>query len=147
VKTILRRKLANSQRRLECRLDKTNARGCHKPMFTASNIHHEIAERCRGFNHGGLGAVHTLARQLGLVDAIDQHLHLLKIHLPYHESDHVLGLAYLPLCGGTCLQDLELLRQDEGVLDALGARRLPDSTTAGDFCPRFGRADIYVSVR
>jgi hypothetical protein len=32
--------------------------------------------------------------------------------LPYHESDHVLTFAYLPLCGGTCLQDLELLRHD-----------------------------------
>jgi hypothetical protein len=39
--------------------------------------------------------------------------------------------------GGTCLQDLELLRHDEVLLDALGARRLPDPTTAGDFCRRF----------
>jgi hypothetical protein len=46
-------------------------------------------------------------------------------------------LAYLPLCGGTCLQDLELLRNDEVLLDALGARRIPDPTTAGDFCRRF----------
>jgi hypothetical protein len=41
------------------------------------------------------------------------------------------------LCGGTCLQDLELLRHDEVLLDALGARRIPDPTTAGDFCRRF----------
>jgi hypothetical protein len=143
VKAIIRRKLTNSKRRIDRRLDKTNVRGCHQPMLTASNIHYEIAERCRGFNHGGIGAIHTLARQLGLVDAIDQRLHLLTIHLPYHESDHVLALAYLPLCDGTCLQDLELLRQNEVVLDALGARRLPAPTTAGDFCRRFDRADIY----
>jgi len=54
-----------------------------------------------------------LVRRLGLAEAIDRRLEVLQIHLPYHESDHVLALAYLPLWGGTCLQDLELLRQDE----------------------------------
>ena len=143
MKSIIRRQLANSKRRIERRLDKTDLRGCSQPMMTASNIHYEIADRCRGFTVGGIGAMHTLAHRLGLIDAIDQRLHLLKIHLPYHESDHVLALAYLPLCGGTCLEDLERLRHDEVVLDALGARRLPDPTTAGDFCRRFTRASIY----
>ena len=34
-------------------------------------------------------AIHTMARQIGLIDAIDDRLKLLKIHLPFHESDHV----------------------------------------------------------
>jgi hypothetical protein len=111
--------------------------------MTASNIHYEIAERSRGISVGGIGAMHALAGHIGLIDAIDRRLEVLKIHLPYHESDHVLSLAYLPLCGGTCLQDLELLRQDEVLLDALGARRIPDPTTAGDFCRRFSRDNIH----
>src|SRR4029077_2065127 len=115
---------------------------CSQPMMTASNIHYEIAERSRGIAVGGIGAIHALVRHLGLIEALDEGLELLKIHLPYHESDHVLALAYLPLCGGTCLQDLDLLRQDEVLLDALGARRIPDPTTAGDFCRRFSRQDI-----
>ena len=78
----------------------------------------------------------------GLVDAIDQHVQVLKVHLPYHESDHVLGIAYNVLCGGTCLQDIEQRRQDEVYLDALGAQRIPDPTTAGDFCRRFDEAAI-----
>ena len=135
--TIIRQKLTNSKRRIERRLDKSDLRGCAKPMMTARNIHYEISHRGRGIAVGGIGAIHTLARQLGLIDAIDRRLVVLKIHLPYHESDHVLALAYLPLCGGTCLQDLELLRNDEVLLDALGARRIPDPTTAGDFCRRF----------
>ena len=69
-------------------------------------------------------------------------LQLLKIHLPYHESDHVLNIAYNLLAGGACLEHLELLRNDEGYLDALGARRIPDPTTAGDFCRRFAAGDI-----
>jgi hypothetical protein len=142
VKAIIRQKLANSKRRIQCRLDRTNLRGCSKPIMTASNIHYEIAERSRGISAGGIGTIHALARRFGLIDAIDRRLDLLKIHLPYHESDHVLALAYLPLCGGTCLQDLELLRNDEVLLDALGARRIPDPTTAGDFCRRFSNHTI-----
>jgi hypothetical protein len=112
--------------------------------MTASNIHYEIAERTHGITVGGIGAMHALARRIGLIEAIDRDLALLKIHLPYHESDHVLALAYLPLCNGTCIQDLEVLRNDEVFLDALGARRIPDPTTAGDFCRRFSKASIEV---
>jgi hypothetical protein len=142
VNSIIPRQLANSKRRIQRRLDKADLRGCSKPMMTASNIHYEIADRSRGICVGGIGTLHALARRIGLIAAIDRHLELLKIHLPYHESDHVLALAYLPLCGGTCLQDLELLRNDEVLLDALGARRIPDPTTAGDFCRRFSPDNI-----
>jgi hypothetical protein len=113
------------------------------PLLAASNIHYELSIRARGIATGGIGAVHLLARNCGLIAALDRQLHLLKVHLPYHESDHVLTIAYNILAGGTCLQDLELLRQDEGFLDALGAARLPDPTTAGDFCRRFTEADVW----
>jgi hypothetical protein len=142
VKKIIRKKLANSKRRMQRRLDKTDLRGCAEPIMTASNIHYEIGERGRGMSAGGIGAIHALAGQIGLIEALDQRLQVLKIHLPYHESDHVLALAYVPLCGGTCVQDLERLRNDEAFLDALGARRLPDPTTAGDFCRRFTQDSI-----
>ncbi len=111
--------------------------------MTASNIHYEIADRTRATAHGGIGAMHLLVRKLGLDQAIDQYLGLLKINLPYHDSDHVLNIAYNLLAGGTCLEHLELLRSDEGYLDVLGARRIPDPTTAGDFCRRFDAADIF----
>ncbi len=136
-------KLVNGKRRIERRLDKSNLKGCHKPMFTASNIHYEIGDRSHGSAHGGIGAIHALARQFGLIDAIDERLHLLKIHLPFHESDHVLNFAYNALCDGTCLQDIELRRNDEVFLNALGARRIPDPTTAGDFCRRFSPASVH----
>jgi hypothetical protein len=35
------------------------------------------------------------------------------------------------------LEDIEQRRQDEAYLNALGAERIPDPTTAGDFCRRF----------
>jgi len=112
------------------------------PMLTASNIHYELADRPQGLGAGGIGAIHLLARRSGLIEAIDRRLHVLKIHQPYHESDHVLNMAYNVLCGGTCLEDLELRRHDEAYLDGLGAERVPDPTTAGDFCRRFGEPNI-----
>ena len=106
-------------------------------MFTASNIHYEMADRSRGLNCAGIGAIHQMVLFVGLAQALDRDLKLLKVHLPYHESDHVLNIAYNILAGGTCLEDLELRRNDEVYMDALGARRIPDPTTAGDFCRRF----------
>ena len=143
MKLKIQRQLDRRQRRLQRRLNRSNLEGAHRPMYTASNIRYEIAERHRGLAHGGIGAIHSLARRLGLIDRIDERLHLLKVHLPFHESDHVLNLAYNALCEGTCLQDLELRRQDEVFLDALGAQRLPAPTTAGDFCRRFTEASIH----
>ena len=91
---------------------------------------------------GGLAAAHQVVVQSGLVERIDQRLHLLRSHRPYHESDHVLNIAYNVLCGGRTLEDIELRRNDEVFLDALGVEAIPDPTTAGDFCRRFSADDI-----
>src|SRR6516225_10572875 len=112
------------------------------PMFTAANIHYELGERVQGLAPGGIGAMLLLARRTGLIAGIDHDLHLLKRHLPYHESDHVLNIAFNLLAGGRRLEHLERLRNDEVYLDALGAVRIPDPTTEGDFCRRFREADV-----
>lgn len=142
MKDSIRDQLAASQREIEDRLDRTKLGDCSQPVFTARNIHYEIAERVHGVAYGGIGAFHLLARHIGLIDAIDQGLHLLKFPLPYHHSDHVLNIAYNSLCNGDCLQDIELRRNDVNFLDAIGAQRIPDPTTAGDFCRRFAESDI-----
>ncbi len=111
-------------------------------MYRARNIQYAHSDRVRGLATGGISAMHRLAHHTGLVDAIDRHVEVLKVALPYHESDHVLGIAYHVLCGGTCLQDIEQRRQDEVYLDALGTQRIPDPTTAGDVCRRFDEAAI-----
>jgi hypothetical protein len=116
-------------------------------MFGAASIRVELADKVRAIGNGGVGLVHQLAREVGLVDAIDRRVHLLQIHRPYHESDHVLNLAYNALCDGTRLEDIELRRNDEVFLDALGTERIPDPTTAGDFCRRFQEGDIRALLR
>ena len=142
MKTSIRRRLAAGKRRIEKRLDKGNCQGCDRPMLRPANIQYELAERTRGMTYGGIGSMLLLVRKLELAEAIDRRLHLLKLHLPYHESDHVLNFAFNALCDATCLEDLELRRNDEAYLDAIHARRIPDPTTAGDFCRRFRPQDV-----
>ena len=137
----IRDRLRKVKRRIERRLEGAREdRG--GPMLSAQGIRVELADKMRAIGVGGIGLVHQLAQQVGLVEAIDRRVHLLKIHRPYHESDHVLNLAYNALCDGVRLEDIELRRNDEVFLDALGTERIPDPTTAGDFCRRFEEADI-----
>jgi hypothetical protein len=130
------------RRRIKKRLANTPGLERPVPMMTATNIHYERADRVRGLSAGGIGAVFLLAQKIGLDKEIDRTLHLLKRHLPYHESDHVLNIAFNILAGGKRIEHLELRRNDEVYLDALGAERIPDPTTAGDFCRRFSKADV-----
>ncbi len=142
MKASIRKKLTRRKRRIERRLRPKKFKERSKPMLAASNIQYDVAERSRGLAAGGIGGMHLLAQKTGLVETIDRHVHVLKRHLPYHESDHVLNIAYNILAGGRRLEHIELRRNDEVYLDALGAERIPDPTTAGDFCRRFERRDI-----
>ncbi len=136
------RKLRKRKRRIKRRLKPRQFKATEKPVFQATNPRYEVSDRIRCVKAGGIGAIHAMAQRIGLVDAIDESLELLKVHLPYHESDHVLNIAYNVVAGHTCLEDLELLRHDEAYMDMLGTPRIPDPTTAGDFLRRLEPRDI-----
>lgn len=106
-------------------------------MMAGGNTRYELAEKAGGTAYGGVAAILAFAKKIRLPERVDDALQLFKKHMPYHESDHVMNFAINALCGGTCLQDMELRRNDEFFLDAIGAERIPDPTTAGDFCRRF----------
>jgi len=133
---VARQKIEDQKKRIQKRIKHVTA-ARKAPAFTGRNIQYEISDRTQAICYGGLGMMHSLARQSGLIAAIDRRVELLKFHSPYHESDHVLNIAYNALTDGKCLEDLELKRCDEAYLNALGATRIPDPTTAGDFCRRF----------
>ncbi len=137
-----KQRMLKRQRRIAYRLRDRQWDDQAAPMFSAKNIHYDVADRDRALDAGGIGLMHRLARRVGLIETIDRRLHVLKRHLPYHESDHVLNIAYNIVAGGTFLEDIELRRNDEVYMDALGAKRIPDPTTAGDFCRRFDVEDI-----
>lgn len=111
-------------------------------MFSAENVQYELADKAGGTAYGGIAAVHAFVQKIGLPDAINRHVSVLARHTPYYESDHVLNLAYNALCGAVAIQDIETRRSDEHFLKCIGAERIPDPTTAGDFCRRFDQHHI-----
>ena len=111
-------------------------------MFGPGKVHYEIGARISAMSFGGIGAVRRLVAKLGLAREIDRRLELLKTHLPYHESDHVLNVAYNLLCGGVRLEDINGLRNNAAYMDALGAELIPSPTAAGDFTRRFAETDV-----
>jgi hypothetical protein len=138
----IQRQVAAEERKIVDRLERALEGRGDKPMLSARNIGYEVGEKTRAIAHGGMGAMHLLVKKVGLAERIDEKLSLLKQHRPYHESDHVLNIAYNVLCGGQTLDDIELRRNDRVFLDGLGAESIPDPTTEGDFCRRFGEGDI-----
>jgi hypothetical protein len=136
---------ANYERRqnaIESRLDPSWHPESPTPVIEGGNVCYEVSERTQAIGCGGLGMLQTVVDAVGLRAELDARLSLLRRHLPYHESDHVLALAFTVLTGGTCLEDLDARRRDEGFLNALGAQRLPDPTTAGDFLRRFDSVGV-----
>jgi hypothetical protein len=130
------------------RIEKRNVDGVHEgddnPVMSDANIQYDITQKARAIVEGGIGAIHRMVQKLKLPKRINERLELLKRHMPYHESDHILNIAYNALCGGRTLGDIEHRRMNEVFLDALGATTIPDPTTAGDFCRRFQEADLRV---
>ena len=139
---IKRDQIEKRKRRILNRLENSSSIDRGRPMFSPGSSCFELSDRIQAMNYGGIGAIHQFARNIGLIREIDRELHLLKFHAPYHESDHVMNFAYNALCNGTCLEDIELRRNDEVFLNALGTERIPDPTTAGDFCRRFTEHDV-----
>jgi hypothetical protein len=115
----------------------TEPRQPGRPEFGGPRPTYEMASRTHAVTCGGISAIHHLVRRIGLPELLDSGLAILKRPRPYHDSDHVLNIAYNLLCGGRVLDDIEVRRNDAAFLDALGTRAIPDPTTAGDFCRRF----------
>jgi hypothetical protein len=149
VKQRIRSALRKRKRKIERRLaNAAPSTDSGRPVLGQLRPHYEMARRTRATIHGGVGAAHQVVVRSGLVAGIDSGLDLLKLHRPYHESDHVLNIAYNALCGGQTLDDIELRRNDEAYLDGLGAAAIPDPTTAGDFCRRFdgGHVEVLMDI-
>ena len=129
MKKSIHKKLKKRKQKIKKRTKKQNWEEQQTPMLEASNIHYEVDGRNQGISQGGIGAIHLLAQKTGLIDEINQNV-------------NVLNIAYNHMAGGSCLEDIDLLRNNEAWLDALKADIIPDPTTAGDFLRRFSEQDI-----
>ena len=87
-------------------------------------------------NWSGLVLVRQLIERLGVASAIDAGVRVLR--RCNRESDHILTLIYSMLSGGSKLQDVNRLGQDDALKRVLGSERIPHATTIGKFLWRFG---------
>ena len=117
------------------------------PMIRPATTKIELAEKQQAVTCGGLAAILEVIKTLGIRKELNESARVLKMHLPYDETDHILNIALNLLIGGTCLDHIEHRRNDEAYLDALGAERIPDPTTAGDFCRRFSHGQLIVVMQ
>jgi Transposase DDE domain group 1 len=111
---------------------KTQGRVMRHPL-----LHLESDPRGEITHYGGLVLAQQFVRRFEVAQRLDNALTLFKRHAPYHESDHVLALAYTLYADGTCLEDQAVLQGSEAIRRMVGACRIPDPTTAGDFLRRF----------
>lgn len=138
--TISRRRLKEKDRDLRRRQERRQGNR-RRPVLSGKErggrVCYEVSERVSATTAGGVGCIHSMVRDLDLAGQINQALRFFKRYQPYHESDHVLAIAYNFLAGGRNLENMEAMRNDAALLDMLGAQMLPDPTTAGDFLRRF----------
>ena len=112
-----------------------------EPQLSTAPVRFELSDKTHAVSHGGLALIHQMVIQSGLIDALND-VEVLKLKLPYFESDHLLSITYNFLCGGTALEHIEYRRQDPTYLDMLGTHSIPDPTTAGDLCRRYTPTQI-----
>jgi hypothetical protein len=147
VKRSIRRRLDREKQKIITRLEPliggAEPRERGRPELRASGIAYELAHRSRAIACGGVGAIMRLVDSVGVARAINEHARVLKVARPYQDSDHILNIALNLLCGGEVLEDIEIRRNDAVFLDALGARAIPDPTTAGDYLRRFDEAAVW----
>jgi predicted ATPase len=136
----IRQTIKRRERQLQNRIDKRNMPST--PAIEVPSLKMELAERQQAIGAGGLGVIMRLIGATELRKHINRAIPTLKMHKPYDEADHVFNIALNLLAGGTCLDHLELRRTDEAYLNAVGAQRIPDPTTAGDFCRRFDELKV-----
>lgn len=106
-------------------------------VFRLPRTHVEVDERSEVTSYGGLALATAFLRRFKVAERIDQHVKVFLIHLPYRESDHVLAQVLNLYVGGTCIEDVANLQHSEAARRIIGACRIPDPTTAGDFLRRF----------
>jgi len=140
MKRIIAEQIARRNQEVQCRTDRFQAAFGPQQLSTAP-VQFELGEKTQAIAHGGLALIHQISVQSGLVSGLNA-VPVFKFRLPYHESDHLLNLAYNLLCGGRAIEHIEYRRNDPTYLDMLGTHSIPDPTTAGDFCRRYSATQI-----
>jgi hypothetical protein len=88
--------------------------------------------------HGGLALFGEFLHAFGLCGLIDHELPAPGSVAGYDPSAHVLPLMLMLAGGGRTLEDLRVLRNDEGLRSLLQFKEMPSSDATGDWLRRMG---------
>ena len=147
-----------SRRNIVCRRRRVAARhkqsghwtAQERPMFSSGRVHYEVSASTDAMSFGGISAIHRLVTKLGLPEELNERLPLLKVHLPYHESDHVLNLAYNVLMAsapGRCATPRGASRYTRPLVSAPRIGAGWSSCAGTSFVPRWPRVDCGSSMQ
>jgi len=77
-----------------------------RPVIHNRQVRVQIQERGEITPYGGLALAHDLAMRLGIDRDINRSMKLLRLYLPYFDSDHLLTHVYNQYVGGSCIEDM-----------------------------------------
>lgn len=93
-------------------------------------------------SYGGGLLIDEFVHRLGLPAMIDSTVKVKERERGFRESEAVLGLAVSMITGGTCLDGLVVLREEEAFKNVWRHGEIPHPTTMGDFLRRFDLGHI-----
>ena len=91
----------------------------------------------------GLALIGRLAKQLKLLNRIDQTLPFKERERGFHPSEVVMSIANVFLAGGTCLNDVHAFDSDAALTKLFGIEKFPDDSTLGAFLRKFTKLSIF----
>jgi hypothetical protein len=95
----------------------------------------------------GLPLVLETMRALEVEKAIGQHLSIRKRQSGYSEAEHTEALVLLLAAGGDCLDDIQILAADKGLLSLLDKGALPSADAARQFLLAFHDEELLSEAR
>lgn len=93
-------------------------------------------------SYGGGILIDEFIHRLSLPDMIDGTVKVKERERGYKESEAILALAVSMITGGECLDDLFVLREEDGFRTVWRHGGIPHPTTMGDFLRRFNLGHI-----
>ena len=92
--------------------------------------------------HSGLALIGEYLRAMGVRELIDHELPRPGSAAGYEPSAHVLPLILMLAGGGRTLEDLRVLRNDEGLRALVQLEDMPSSDSTGDWLRRMGAQEL-----
>jgi hypothetical protein len=93
-------------------------------------------------SHAGAVLLQELSRQLGVAAILDQEISIKQRESGFSESEFLLAIGWNLILGGECVDDIKVLRGDQGTLLLLDLESVPEPPAITKFLRRFRIGDV-----